>query len=193
MGLFNKRGASDEAILSGLLITFGQSIKWMEKENQIVLKEAWDIFVNTVGLLGDSRMISETAMDAIVYKAGFPDNHELTLDLLKIRSRGNEADLFVDSNKNTLVTLYAPKQIRNKNDWHPKDFSGTLSQMALRSYPSFGSTQKDQVFSAILGLYMITLITDLNNTKSSLGDAVQTRIVGYEFALRWLSEWNLAI
>ena len=78
MGIFGKRGASDEEILSSLLITFGQSIQWIEKENQIALKEAWDIFVNTVGLLGDSRMISESAMDVIVDKAGFPDNHELT-------------------------------------------------------------------------------------------------------------------
>jgi len=192
MGIFGKRSAGDEAILSSLLITFGQSIKWIEQQNQIVLKEAWDIFVNTVGLLGDSRMISESAMDVIVAKAGFPENHELTLDLLKIRSRGNEADTFVDVHKKTLVTLYAPKQIRSKSDWHPKDFSGTLNQMALGAYPSFGSTQKDQVFSAILGLYMVTLVTDLNSNNSNLSDAVQTRIVGYEFALRWLAEWNLA-
>jgi len=192
MGIFGKRSAGDEAILSSLLITFGQSINWIEQQNQIILSEAWDIFVNTVGLLGDSRMISESAMDVIVAKSGFPDNHELTLDLLKIRSRGNEADTFVDLHKKTLVTLYAPKQIRSKGDWHPKDFSGTLNQMASRAFPSFGSTQKDQVFSAVLGLYMVTLITDLNNNNSNLSDAVQTRIVGYEFALRWLAEWNLA-
>jgi hypothetical protein len=192
MGIFGKRSAGDEAILSSLMITFGQSIKWIEQQNQIVLEEAWDVFVNTVGLLGDSRMISESAMDVIVAKAGFPDNHELTLDLLKIRSRGAEADAFVDKHKKNLVTLYAPKQIRSKSDWHPKDFSGTLNQMASETYPSFGSTQKDQVFSAVLGLYMVTLVTDLDKNKSNLGDAVQTRIVGYEFALRWLAEWNLA-
>jgi hypothetical protein len=39
---------------------------------------------------------------------------------------------------------------------------------------------------------MVTLVTDLNKNNSNLSDAVQTRIVGYEFALRWLSEWNLA-
>jgi hypothetical protein len=192
MGIFGKRSAGDEAILSSLLITFGQSIKWIEQQNQIVLKEAWDIFVNTVGLLGDSRMISEFAMDVILAKSGFPDNHELTLDLLKIRSRGGEADSFVDIHKKSLITLYAPKEIRSKSDWHPKDFSGTLNQIASGTYPSFGSTQEDQVFSATLGLYMVTLVTDLNNINSNLSDAVNTRIVGYEFALRWLSEWNLA-
>ena len=40
MGIFGKKGASDEAIICTLLLTFAQSIEAVEKANQLVLNES---------------------------------------------------------------------------------------------------------------------------------------------------------
>lgn len=192
MGLFGKKGADDEAILCSLLRTFAQSIEAVEKGNQIALNEAWDLFINTVGILTDGKIISETAAEVVVYGGHFPDNHELTLDLLAIRSRQTQAYAFVDKNKESLGSHFSVRNIAAKNNWHPKDFCEVLEQMTVRTFPTFGQKNLDQAFSAVIGIYMMTLVSDLANDRSSMSTRVAKRVVGYEFALRWLAEWNLA-
>ena len=80
MGLFNKKHVSDEAIFSSLILTFAHSIDAVEKGNGIVLNEAWDLFINTAGLLIDRGLISENDLETLIDKGNFPNNHKLTLD-----------------------------------------------------------------------------------------------------------------
>lgn len=191
MGIFGKKSASDEAIICTLLLTFAQSIEAVEKANQLVLNEAWDLFINTAGILTDGKIISETAMEMVVHQGKFPSNHELTLDLIGIRSRRSEAREFVDNNKRVLAQIFSVRNIANKENWNPKDFCEVLEQMTTRTFPSFGLEDSDSAFSAVIGIYMMALVSDLANDRSSMSTRVAKRVVGYEFALQWLADWNL--
>ena len=192
MGLFSKKYVSDEAIFSSLLLTFAHSINAVEKGNGIVLNEAWDLFINTAGLLTDRGLISEVALDSLVHNGNFPENHQLTLDLVAIRSREQENYAFVDKNKELLVSHFTVKRLAAKNDWHPNDFSEVLNEMTIKSFPNFGQRDLDRAFSAVIGIYMMTLVVDLANDHSSMSTRVAKRVMGYEFALQWLADWNLA-
>ncbi len=190
--MFGKKRVSDEAIFCSLLLTFAQSIEAVEKGNKIVLNEAWDLFINTVGILADGGIISEVAMEAVVYRGNFPQNHTLTLDLLAIRKLKDEEYAFVDSNKESLGLHFSVRNIAARNNWHPKDFSDYLTKVTVRSFPSFGEGDLDQAFSAVIGIYMMTLVSDLSSDNSRMTTRVATRVMGYEFALQWLAQWNLA-
>lgn len=192
MGFFGKKRVSDEAIFCSLLLTFAQSIEAVEKGNQIVLNEAWDLFINTVGILADTGIISESAMEAVVYKGNFPKNHELTLDLLAIRKLENEEYAFVDSHKEALGLHFSVRNIASKSNLNPRDFSDYLSQITKKSFPRFGQENLDQAFSAVIGIYMMTLVSDLSRDNSSMTSRVAKRVMGYEFALQWLAQWNLS-
>ena len=192
MGIFGKRNVSDEAIFCSLILTFAQSIEAVEKGNKIVLNEAWDLFINTAGLLADRNLISEVALETVVQIGNFPSNHQLTLDLVSVRSREPENHAFVDKNKNSLVLHFAVSKLAAKNNWHPKDFSDVLNQMTIESFPTFGKRELDQAFLAVIGIYMMTLVGDLANDNSSMSTRVAKRVMGYEFALQWLADWNLA-
>ena len=191
MGIFGKRQTSDEAIICSLLVTFAQSIESVEKGNQFALNEAWDIFINTVGGLTDGGVISEEAMEFVLHKGNFPENHSLTLDLLKIRSLTTKTYLFVDEYKRVLGLRFSASNVAAKSNWLPKDFSDVLSQMASKSFPTFGLSEKDQAFSAVLGIFMMTLVVDLTWDQSGMSSRTAKRVVGYELVLRWLAEWNL--
>jgi hypothetical protein len=192
MGIFGKKSVSDEALFCSLLLTFAQSIEAVEKGNQIALNEAWDLWINTVGVLADGGIISESAMDTVVYRGNFPENHELTLDLLAIRRLKDEKYTFVDKNKESLALHFSVRNIAAKSNLHPREFSEYLNQITVKSFPSFGEDVLDQAFSAVIGIYMMTLVTDLSSDNSSMTTRVAKRVMGYEFALQWLADWNLA-
>jgi hypothetical protein len=192
MGIFGKKSVSDEALFCSLLMTFAQSIEAVEKGNQIALNEAWDLFINTVGVLADGGIISESAMDTVVYRSNFPENHTLTLDLLAIRRLKDEKYVFVDKNKESLALHFSVRNIAAKTNLHPRDFVEYLNQITVRSFPSFGQGELDEAFSAVIGIYMMTLVTDLTSDNSSMTTRVAKRVMGYEFALQWLADWNLA-
>jgi hypothetical protein len=192
MGIFGKRNVSDEAIFCSLILTFAQSIEAIEKGNKIALNEAWDLFINTAGLLTDRGLISEAALETVVYQGNFPGNHQLTLDLVAVRSRELENYAFVDKYKEPLCSIFTVRKIAAKNDWHPKDFSDVLIQMTIESFPTFGKEELDQAFLAVVGVYMMTLVDDLASDHSSMSTRVAKRLMGYEFALQWLADWNLA-
>lgn len=192
MGLFSKHDVSDEAIFCSLILTFAQSIEAVEKGNGIVLNEAWDLFINTAGLLADRNLISEVALETVVAGGNFPDNHQLTLDLVRVRSRELENHAFVDLNKKSLVSQFTVTKLAAKNDWHPNDFSNVLNQMTRKTFPTFGQRDLDQAFSAVIGIYLMTIVADLANDHSSMSTRVAKRVMGYEFALQWCADWNLA-
>jgi hypothetical protein len=192
MGIFGKRNVSDEAIFCSLILTFAQSIEAVEKRNKIALNEAWDLFINTAGLLTDRGLISEAALETVVYRGNFPDNHQLTLDLVGIRSQELENHAFVDKNKDSLVTHFTVRKLAARNNWNPKDFSDVLNEMTIKSFPTFGRRELDQAFLAVIGIYMRTLVDDLASDHSSMSTRVAKRVMGYEFALQWLADWNLA-
>jgi hypothetical protein len=192
MGIFGKKSVSDEAIFCSLLLTFAQSIEAVEKGNEIDLSEAWDLFINTVGILADTGIISEAAMEAVVYGGNFPKNHDLTLDLVAIRKLKNEEYAFVDSHKEAMGLHFSVRNIASKTNLHPRDFSEYLSQITMKSFPRFGQDDLDQAFSAVMGIYMMTLVSDLSRDNSSMTTRVAKRVMGYEFALQWLAQWNLA-
>lgn len=192
MGIFGKKSVSDEALLCSLLLTFAQSIEAVEKENNIELREAWDLFINTVGVLADGGIISESAMDSVVYRGNFPENHELTLDLLAIRKLKDEKYAFVDKNKESLGLYFSVRNTAANSNMRPREFSEYLNQVTVSSFPSFGESDLDKAFSGVIGIYMMTLVTDLSNDNSSMMTRVAKRVMGYEFALQWLADWNLA-
>lgn len=192
MGIFGKKSISDEALFCSLLITFAQSIQAVEEASHVVLNEAWDLFINTVGVLADGGIISESAMETVVYSSKFPENHELTLDLLAIRRLKDEMYAFVDMNKESLALHFSVRNLAAKSNLHPRDFIAYLNQITVRSFPSFGKGTLDEAFSAVIGIYMMTLVTDLSSDNSSKTIRVAKRVMGYEFALQWLADWNLA-
>jgi len=189
MGIFRGRGLSDEAVLTSTLVTFGQSINAVEAGNGFSCPKAWDVFVNSVGQLVDTNLMSVVAGDLAVEHGKFPDNHQISSDLLDLRSKSEIVQGFVDSHKRFLEIWYSPKAINQRLDWKPQDFANTLMEIAKKDFPTFGSTDEDQKFYAILGIFMMTLVSDSQSDSSS--NLTFRRTIGYEFALRWLAQWNL--
>ena len=189
MGIFGNKGLNDEAVVMATLVSFGQSIHAVSLASRKELDEAWDLFINSLGLMVDGRIISESSGHTVAELAKFPDDHDLVLDLLKIRSRLPEVQAFIQSNQRSLEFTFSPNAIDSKIDWSPKDFAENLTAMSKRTFPNFGTTEADQEFIAIMGIYMMTLISDTQSDSRS--NKSFRRITGYEFALRWLAEWNV--
>jgi hypothetical protein len=189
VGIFGNKGLNDEAVIMATLVTFGQSIHAVSVASHQDLDEAWDLFINSLGLMADGGLISESSGFAISELVKFPDDHDLVLDLLKIRSRLPEVQSFIQSNKRSLELVFSPNAIDAKIDWSPQDFAETLTAMSKRTFPKFGSTQSDQEFIAVMGIYMMALISDTQGDTRS--NKTFRRLTGYEFALRWLAEWNI--
>jgi hypothetical protein len=191
MGIFGNKGLNDEAVIMATLVTFGQSIHAVSVASHRDLDEAWDIFINSLGLMVDGRLISESSGFAVSELVKFPDDHDLVLDLLKIRSKLPEVQAFIQSNQRSLELAFSPNAIDSKIDWSPQDFADRLTAMSKRTFPDFGRTERDQEFIAVMGIYMMTLISDTQGDSRS--NRTFRRITGYEFALRWLAEWNLRL
>lgn len=191
MGIFGNKGLSGEAVIMATLVTFGQSIRVVSVARSSDLDEAWDLFINSLGLMVDGRLISETSGFSVSELAKFPDDHDLVLDLLKIRSKLPEVQTFIQNNKRSLEIAFSPNAIDAKIDWSPQDFAEKLTAMSKRTFPNFGRTERDQEFIAVIGIYMMTLISDTQDDSRSNRDF--RRLTGYEFALRWLAEWNLRL
>jgi len=189
MGIFGNKGLNDEAVIMATLVTFGQSINAVSVASHRNLEEAWDLFINSLGLMVDGGLISESSGFAVSELAKFPDDHDLVLDLLKIRSMLPKVQAFIQSNQRSLELAFSPKAIDSKIDWSPQDFAERLTAMTKRSFPNFGSTEADQEFIAVMGIYMMTLISDTQSDSRS--NKTFRRITGYEFALQWLAEWNV--
>ena len=189
MGIFGKKGLNDEAVIMATLVTFGQSIHAVSVASGHDLDEAWDLFINSLGQMVDGRLISESSGFAVSELAKFPNDHDLVLDLLKIRSKLPEVQAFIQSNQRSLEISFSPNAIDAKIDWSPKDFAERLTAMAKRTFPNFGNTETDQEYIAVMGIYMMTLISDTQGDSRS--NKTFRRITGYEFALRWLAEWNV--
>ena len=190
MGLFGKKSNSGTAVLMATHVTLGQAIYAVEQANNLKVGEAWDIFINSVGILTDVGIFEEFDALSITSMGKFPEDHELTLDLLKIRANESKVRNFIDSNKRVLEIVYSNRNIDGRIDWEPKEFADQLAKMAQATFPNFGSTNKDQAFYAIIGLYMMTLITDTQSDSNT--NKTFRRLTGYEFALRWLGQWNVA-
>jgi len=189
MGLFGNKKNSDSAVLMATLITLGQSIDAVEMANNEELNEGWDIFVNTLGSLVDAGFIEEGDSYSVIGLGKFPDNHNLTFDLIEIRKQEQLVQAFVSKNKGILEIVYSPRNIDAKADWNPGKFADYLSRLTIELFPKFGSTKKDQLFLAAIGVYMATLISDTQGAPPT--NKTVRRLIGYEFALRWLAQWNV--
>jgi hypothetical protein len=193
MGLFNKafdKIFNVEATLVSTLTTFGQAIEACEKGNGIKLNEAWDIFINSAGHLTDGGLISEAALDVLVHGSNFPTNHTLSLDLLKIRGSIDSIQKFVEGNKRDLEIVWSPIGLGAVQDLTPKFFAEKLTSLAQDHYPNFGKSKLDTAFIAVLAIFVLTVILD--SEQDSRSNRTSRRMSAYEFALRWLSEWNHA-
>ena len=189
MGIFGNKGLNGEAVVMATLVTFGQSIHAVSVASRHDLDEAWDLFINSLGLMVDGRLISENSGYAVSELAKFPDDHDLVLDLLKIRSKLSEVQAFIQGNQRSLELAFSPNAIDSKIDWSPQDFAERLTAMTKRTFPNFGTNEADQEFIAVIGIYMMTLISDTQSDSRS--NKTFRRLTGYEFALRWLAEWNV--
>lgn len=190
MGIFKGRGLSSEAVLASTFVTFGQSIDAVESGNGLTCPKAWDIFLNSVGQSVDTNLMSVQAGDMAVELGKFPKDHEITTDLIDLRSKHERVQRYVDTNKRVLDVRFSPNAIKGKIDWRPHDFADTLVNLTKGDFPNFGDSQEDQKFYAILGIFMMTLISDSQSDSSS--NLTFRRTIGYEFALRWLAQWNVA-
>ena len=193
MGLFKKaldKVFDVEASLVSTLTTFGQAIEACEKGNDLKLNEAWDIFINSAGNLADGGLISETALDVLVENSNFPANHTLSLDLMRIRNSGFSIQSFVESNKQGLELSWSPNGLGAVQDLTPEIFAEKLTSLAQDSYPNFGKSKLDAAFVAVLAIFVLTVILD--SEQESRSNRTSRRMTAYEFALRWLSEWNHA-
>ena len=189
MGIFGNKGLNGEAVVMATLVTFGQSIHAVSVASRHDLDEAWDLFINSLGLMVDGRLISENSGYAVSELAKFPDDHDLVLDLLKIRSKLSEVQAFIQGNQRSLELAFSPNAIDSKIDWSPQDFAERLTAMTKRTFPNFGTNEAGQEFIAVIGIYMMTLISDTQSDSRS--NKTFRRLTGYEFALRWLAEWNV--
>lgn len=193
MGLFDKafdKIFNVEASLVSTLTTFGQAIEACEKGNDIKLNEAWDIFINSAGHLTDGGLISEAALDVLVESSNFPANHTLSLDLIKIRNSLDSIQRFIEANKRGLEISWSPNGLGAVQDLTPEFFAEKLTSLAQDYYPNFGKSKLDEAFIAVLAIFVLTVILD--SEQDSRSNRTSRRITAYEFALRWLSEWNHA-
>jgi hypothetical protein len=193
MGIFNKvfdKVFNIEASLVSILTTFGQAIDAVEKGNDLKLNQAWDIFINSAGYLTDGGLISEVALDVLVESSNFPTNHTLSLDLIKIRSSRDSIQKFVEGNKRDLEISWSPNGLGEVQDLKPELFAEKLTSLAQDYYPNFGKSKLDTAFIAVLAIFVLTVILD--SEKDSRSNRTSRRMSAYEFALRWLSEWNHA-
>ena len=191
MGLFDKafdKIFNVEASLVSTLTTFGQAIEACEKGNDIKLNEAWDIFINSAGYLADGGLISETALDVLVESSNFPADHNLSLELIKIRNSYESIQKFVGEKKRVLEITWSPQGLGVVKDLTPESFAGKLTSLVQDHYPNFGKSKLDAAFVSIIAIFVLTVILDSEGDSAS--NKTQRRLNAYEFALRWLSEWN---
>ena len=189
MGLFDKLLKVD-VILIYILKTFAQSIDAVEKGNQVKLNRAWDLFINTVGYLADGKLLTESNAEMIVSESAFPENHSLTIDLVKLRNSLTTIESFVQLNKRSVEIAWSPRELGDINHLTPARFITTLNKLAEESYPQFGASEADNQFVATLAIFVSTLIIETEVMSNS--NRTYYRGTAYEFALRWLAEWNLA-
>jgi hypothetical protein len=189
MGLFGNKGLSGEAVIMATLVTFGQSIHAVGSASGRHLDEAWDIFLNTLDLMVDGKFIPESSGFGLTEIVNFPENHDVVLDLIKIRSRNDQVQSFIKSHQRSLELQFSPNAIDSRIDWKPENFADVLTRMTRNSFSNFGTTERDQEFIAITGVFMMTLVSDTQ--RESRSNKTFRRIIGYEFVLKWLAEWNL--
>ena len=187
MGLFGK-GLSEKAVLLSILKTFSQAINACEKGNDIELNEVWDLFINCAGYLTDGGLLTELECETLVYSTDFPEDHSLTLDLIKIRNNLTSIQKFIDYNKRTIEIKWSPKGLGDVHSVNPEYFAKELTALAEVSFPKFGSSNLDSAFIAVLAIFILTIILDSENDSGS--NKTFLRGTAYEFVLRWLSEWN---
>ena len=187
MGFFDKLLKAD-AVLLYILKTFAQSIDAVEKGNQVKLNQAWDLFINTLGYLIDGKFLTEIDAETLVSESAFPENHSLTIDLIKLRNSLSTIESFVQLNKRSLEVAWSPRGLGDINQMTSARFVETLNKVAEESYPKFGASEADNQFVAILAIFISTLILETEDMSNS--NRTYYRVMAYEFALRWLAEWN---
>ena len=187
MGFFDKLLKVD-VILTYILKSFAQSIDAVEKENQVKLNQAWDLFINTVGYLIDGKLLTEINAELLVSESAFPENHSLTIDLVKLRNSLSTIESFVQLNKKSLEYAWSPRELGDINYLTPARFVKTLNKVAEENYPQFGASEEDHQFITILAIFVSTLILETETMSNS--NRTYYRVTAYEFALRWLAEWN---
>ena len=187
MGLFSK-GLSEKAVLLSILKTFSQAINACEKGNDIELNEVWDLFINCAGYLTDGGLLTELECETLVYSTDFPEDHSLTLDLLKIRNNLTSIQKFIDYNQRTIEIKWSPKGLGDVHLLNPEYFAKELTALAKESFPKFGSSNLDSAFVAVLAIFTLTIILDSENDSGS--NKTFLRVTASGFVLRWLSEWN---
>jgi hypothetical protein len=189
MGLFNK-GFGEKAVLLSIFKTFAQAINACEKGNDIELKEVWDIFINSAGWITDGGLLTELECETLVYSTDFPENHSLTLDLIKIRNNLTSIQKFIDYNKRTIEIKWSPKGLGDVQLLNPEYFANEFTALAKDSFPNFRESSQDSAFIAVLAIFTLTIILDSENYSGS--NKTFLRVTAFEFALRWLAEWNHA-
>jgi len=187
MGLFDKVFKVNLTMVQ-ILIVFAQAIESVEKNSKEALNEVWDIFINTVGFVADRKIISELEMEQVVYGSAFPENHSLTLDLVKIRDAGTSIQRFVDLNKRDFEIKWSPKGLGDINRLTPEYFAESLDSLAKRNFPHYLASKSDHYLIAAIAVFLLTIIRDSENYSNSNRTAL--RLVSYEFAIRWVAEWN---
>jgi hypothetical protein len=110
------------------------------------------------------------------------------LDLIKIRNNLTSTQKFVDNNKRTIEIKWSPRGLGDVHSLNPEFFAKELTALAEESFPKFGSSKLDSAFIAVLAIFILTIILDSENKSGS--NKTFLRIMAYEFALTWLSEWN---
>lgn len=187
MGFFDKLLKVD-VLLTYILKSFAQSIDAVEKGNQVKLNQAWDLFINTVGYLIDGKLLTEINAETLVSESAFPENHSLTIDLIKLRNSLSTIESFVQLNKKNLEYAWSPRELGDINHLTPARFVKTLNKVAEESYSQFGASEEDNQFVAILAIFVSTLILETEDMSNS--NRTYYRVTAYEFVLRWLAEWN---
>lgn len=189
MGFFQRKILGEEPVLASLLVTFAQSINAAEQANGFSLPQAWDLFINKVGVLADNKIISEEAMDSIVQMSRFNVGRELVLDLIKLREFGSEVGDFAEQFQPLLERKFDPNLSFRNSQLGPVDFIQYLVEISKTKYPDFGSTADDQKFYAIWGIFMATVFRDTDDDRSTA--KTFRRLTSFTLGLQWFAEWNI--
>lgn len=190
MGFFSRRVLGEEPVLASILVTFGQAIDAVERGNEVEAPIAWDLFVNMAGVCTDSGLISEDSLEAVVHASKFTVGRDLILDLQKLRSMGHESSDFADKCQKVLEIKFPLNHSMQRSFIKPNDFADALVHISKDQYSSFGATQEDQVFYAIIGIFLATVYSDSDSDRNS--QKVFRRATAITLGLHLFSEWNIA-
>jgi hypothetical protein len=190
MSFFQRKILGEEPVLASLLVTFGQSIDAVEKANAVQVPQAWDLFINKVGILTDNKFISENTMDSIVHLSGFQIGRDLVIDLVKLRKFGSVAANFQEELQPLLEKNFSPNLSFGNSSLGPKDFIDYIVAISKSKYPAFGSSSDDQKFYAIMGIFIATVFRDTDEDKSTA--KTFRRLTSFTLGLQWYAEWNIA-